>query len=144
MIMKICRKCGGLIPYPYTYCNKCREQHDKQREEQLKESKKKYDANYNKYKRNKEHQKFYNSIEWKILKEKYLQDQQYKCERCMEIRKHNSKHRVKVAVEVHHIKYLSTTEGWERRLDYTNLMALCHRHHDEEHGRFQKNKKKEA
>ena len=55
MVMKICRKCGSLIPYPYTYCTKCQNEYNKDREQQLKESKKKYDANYNKYKRNKEH-----------------------------------------------------------------------------------------
>lgn len=141
MIMKICRKCGELIPYPYTYCRKCQNKHIQEREEQLKESKKRYDANYNKYKRNKEHQQFYNSNEWKMLKEKYLQDQQYKCERCVELNALNPRHRKKVATEVHHIKYLSTPEGWERRLDYTNLRALCHAHHDEIHGRFQKKKK---
>ncbi len=141
MIMKICRKCGELIPYPYTYCNKCQRQHDKDRENQLKIAKKRYNANYNKYKRNKEHVKFYNSDDWKMLKEKYLQDQQYRCERCEEIHKINPKYKRKVAVEVHHIKWLSTQEGWERRLDYTNLMALCHAHHDEIHDRFQKKNK---
>lgn len=140
MVMKICRKCGKLIPYPKTYCDSCREEYSLKREEQLKESKKKYDANYNKYKRNKEHVRFYNSKEWKILKEKYLQDQQYRCEECEKLHKKNPNIRRKVAVEVHHIKYLSTEEGWKRRLDYTNLMALCHRHHDLIHKRFQKKK----
>ena len=141
MVMKICRKCGSLIPYPHTYCTKCQNEYNKDREQQLKESKKKYDANYNKYKRNKEHTKFYNSDEWKLLKEKYLQDQQYRCEKCEELHKLNRKHKRRVAVEVHHKKWLSTPDGWERRLDYTNLMALCHAHHDEMHGRFQKKKK---
>ncbi len=141
MVMKICRRCGQLIPYPLKYCSACQESYEKNRVKQLKESKKKYDYNYNKFKRNKEHQQFYNSNDWKLLKEKYLQDQQYKCERCLEIKQTNPNYRVKVAVEVHHVKWLSTTEGWERRLDYNNLRALCHAHHDEIHGRFQKKKK---
>ena len=138
MIMKICRKCGELIPYPLAYCKKCQLEYDATREEQLKESKKKYDANYNKFKRNKEHEKFYNSDEWKMLKEKYLQDQQYKCEKCLELSKTDPKVKKRLATEVHHIKWLSTQEGWDRRLDYNNLMALCHIHHNEIHGRFQK------
>ncbi len=142
MVMKICRNCGALIPYPYAYCNKCQEDYNVQREKQIKIAKKKYDANYNKYKRNPEHVRFYNSIEWKILKEKYLQDQQYRCEKCAELHQLNPKYKRKVAVEVHHVKWLSTPEGWDRRLDYTNLMALCHKHHDEIHGRFQRKTKK--
>ncbi len=140
MIMKICRKCGCLIQYPHTYCNKCEAHHKEEREAQLKESKKRYDANYNKFKRNKEHKRFYNSDEWKLLKEKYLQDQQYRCEECEKLHKKDPRYKRKPAVEVHHIKHLSTPEGWERRLDYHNLMALCHRHHDDKHNRFQKKK----
>lgn len=140
MVMKICRKCGCLIQYPFTYCNKCQDEYNIIREQQIKISKKRYDANYNKNKRNKDHVKFYNSSEWKLLKEKYLQDQQYRCEKCEKLHQSNPTYRRKVATEVHHIKWLSTPEGWERRLDYTNLMALCHVHHDEQHERFQKKK----
>ncbi|MEI3507858.1 MAG: hypothetical protein V8R01_01795 [Bacilli bacterium] len=38
--MKICRKCGCLIQYPHTYCNKCEAHHKEERETQLKELKK--------------------------------------------------------------------------------------------------------
>ena len=36
MVMKICRKCGSLIPYPHTYCTKCQNEYNKDREQQLK------------------------------------------------------------------------------------------------------------
>ena len=54
MVMKICRKCGCLIQYPFTYCNKCQDEYNIIREQQIKSSKKRYDANYNKNKRNKD------------------------------------------------------------------------------------------
>ena len=72
------------------------------------ELQKERDRRYNK-KRDPKYKQFYNSNEWKVLKEKKLQDEQYLCERCS-----------KLAVEVHHIKYIQT----EERLDYDNLEAL--------------------
>lgn len=136
MILKVCNKCGKLIYYPNSYCDKCKLSYLKEKEELLKKSKRKSNANYDKNKRNKEHKAFYNSDEWKMLSERYLQDKRYKCEKCLLKKKTDPSWKVCLATEVHHIKYLSTPEGWNRRLDYTNLMALCHYHHNKIHGRF--------
>lgn len=84
-----------------------------------------------------------------MLKERYLQDLQYKygnvkfsykCEDCIEENKKDSNYIIQLAEEVHHLEFIETPEGWKRRLDYYNLRALCHRHHDKRHKRFQKRK----
>ncbi len=56
-----------------------------------------------------------------------MQDKVYKCEKCN-----------KIATEVHHKLEIKTVEGWEERLNYDGLMALCGRCHNKEHGRFTK------
>ena len=124
MIYKLCRKCKTPIIHPLTYCSDCQKIQDEQQIELQRER----DRRYNK-KRDPKYKQFYNSNEWKILKEKKLQDEQYRCERCE-----------KLAVEVHHIKYIQTEEGWPLRLDYDNLEALCIDCHNYRHSRFQKRK----
>ena len=124
MILKMCRRCGGVVVYPATYCDKCNELVTQEREERAviinRKANKKYDA-----KRDKKYVRFYNSIEWRMLKDKYMMDHQYKCERCKAI-----------ATEVHHVDPIQTPTGWERRLDYTNLLNVCTRCHNKEHNRF--------
>ena len=124
MLYKLCRKCKTPIQHPLTYCSDCQ----KIQEEKQIELQKERDRRYNK-KRDPKYKQFYNSNEWKILKEKKLQDEQYRCERCK-----------KLAIEVHHKKYIQTEEGWPLRLDYDNLEALCIDCHNFRHSRFQKRK----
>jgi len=124
MIYKLCRRCKTPIQHPSTYCSKCQEIYEEKQMELQKER----DRRYNK-KRDPKYKQFYNSNDWKILKEKKLQDEQYRCERCK-----------KLATEVHHIKYIQVDEGWELRLDYNNLEALCVDCHNFRHSRFQKRK----
>lgn len=124
MIWKLCRKCKKTIIHPATYCDECLKIVEKHKEELQKAR----DSKYNKQ-RNPKYKTFYNSNDWKILKEKKLQDEQYLCERCK-----------KLATEVHHIKPIQTPEGWELRLVYSNLEALCLNCHNFRHNRFQKRK----
>lgn len=125
MIYKLCNKCKKKIIHPATYCDKCLQLYETQKE-QLKAER---DSKYNKS-RDPKYKSFYNSKDWKLLKEKKLLDEQYKCEKCHEL-----------ATEVHHIKFIQTEEGWNRRLDYTNLEALCVKCHNSRHNRFQKRKR---
>ncbi len=125
MIYKICRKCKKIIEYPNIYCPECLDIVNKSRMEMQKQR----EINYNK-KRNPKYKEFYNSREWKLLKDKKMQDEQYKCERCKEL-----------AEEVHHIEPIQTDKGWQRRLDYTNLESLCVECHNYRHNRFQKRKR---
>lgn len=124
MILKMCRRCRAVVVYPATYCDTCKELVTQEREERAvivnRKANKKYDA-----KRDKKYVRFYNSIEWRMLKDKYMADHQYKCERCKAI-----------ATEVHHVDPIQTETGWGRRLDYSNLMNLCGRCHNKVHNRF--------
>lgn len=142
MIVKMCAKCKRIIEYPNRYCSKCQKIVD----EQAEEIKKRSNIRYNKT-RDPKLVKFRKSDEWQRLKNKYLQDLQhkygdvkyaYKCEDCIEENRKNSDYKIQLAEEVHHLVFIETPEGWLRRLDYNNLRALCHMHHDKRHNRFQK------
>lgn len=142
MIVKMCARCKKIIEYPNRYCSICQKIVD----EQAEEIKKRSNIRYNKT-RDSKLVKFRKSDEWRQLKNRYLQDLQhkygdvkyaYKCEDCIEINKNNKDYTIALAEEVHHLQPIETPEGWERRLDYYNLRALCHRHHDKRHNRFQK------
>ena len=144
MIVKMCAKCKKIIEYPNTYCPICQEKVNKLKEERQKLYEKRYDK-----KRDPKLVKFRKSKEWLMLKERYLQDLQYKygnvkysykCEDCIEENKKDSNFILQLGEEVHHLEFIETPEGWKRRLDYYNLRALCHGHHDKRHKRFQKRK----
>lgn len=150
MILKLCNRCKKPIPSYLKYCGKCQYSVEIQKEEY----KAIRDSKYNKN-RNPKYKEFYNSKEWRLLKEKKLEKEQYKCERCKEIcinckqglsSKTNfdcykCKHNRTVAMEVHHKEPIQTMEGWNLRLDYNNLEALCTDCHNFRHKRFQKRKK---
>ena len=126
MIMKVCSRCGKPVPYPLKWCSGCKEKAEKEEEERKKKNNKRY------YKtRDKKYIRFYASANWKILRDKYKQDKQYKCEICG-----------RYATEVHHKIPIQIDEGWERRLDYNNLECVCVDCHNKKHKRFQKRKNK--
>ena len=129
MLYKLCRKCKTPIKHPLTYCPECQKIQDEKQIELQRERDRRYNS-----KRDPKYKQFYNSNEWKTLREKKLQDEEYQCEKC------NSKGKRKLATEVHHKKYIQTDEGWELRLDYDNLEALCIDCHNHRHSRFQKRK----
>lgn len=126
MLLKACNRCGNLIPYGNTYCEKCRPIMKELREAQRLESRRASNKRYNQ-KRDPKYVRFYNSSEWKILSRKRLQDDGYKCVKCGAI-----------ASEVDHIIAIQTPEGWERRLDYDNTRSLCLSCHNAKHERFKK------
>lgn len=141
MIIKMCAKCRKIIEYPNRYCPKCQAIVNKQKEERQKL----YEKRYNKT-RDPKLVRFRKSKEWRQLKERYLRDLQtkygdvkyaYKCEDCIEENKKDSTYKIKLAEEVHHLEFIETPEGWKRRLDYSNLRALCNMHHNKRHNRFQ-------
>ena len=109
MLLKSCGRCGKLIPYGLTYCSTCRPIVEAEREARRLESKRESDRRYNKT-RDPKYVRFYNSVQWRTLSAKYTQDKGYRCERCG-----------KFATQVHHKQAIQTPQGWDRRLDYTNL-----------------------
>ncbi len=130
MLLKECHRCGSYIQYPATYCSICLPIVEEERAKRIINTKKKVNRRYNQT-RDKKYRRFYNSPEWRRLSAQYMADVGYRCEHegCTHI-----------ATEVHHIKPIQTPEGWERRLDYTNLKAVCVDCHNKEHGRFKRSR----
>ena len=126
MLLKACNRCGNLIPYGSPYCKICTPIVEAEREARIQESRLKANIKYNK-KRDPKYVRFYNSKEWRMLSQKRLQDDGYKCVMCG-----------KIASEVDHIKAIQTEDGWELRLDYKNTRSLCKDCHNERHERFKR------
>ena len=91
--------CTNTVSKPNAYCQKHR--HLEQHEACIKEE--------NEQKR----KKFYNSKAWQRMRQRVLADQDHVCNACKDA----------LATEVHHKVSLSV--DWSRRLDKTNLEALC-------------------
>lgn len=71
---------------------------------------------------------FYNTPEWKQLRNQKWKDANGLCERCL------SKGIVREGKEVHHI--IPLDQDWDKRLDYDNLILLCSDCHNEVHKRI--------
>ena len=119
MISKPCPRCKNLIPAGLSYCPTC-----KPIAEAAWEEKREHNAlmRQRKYNRGRDTTsrvaKFRNSKPWRDTSRSKLQACGYKCEAKLE-------GCARLACEVHHIKPLKTPEGWERRLDWSNLMGVC-------------------
>ena len=129
MLLKGCNKCGILIPYGAVYCSTCgpivEQEREARRREALREGHRRYNAT-----RDPKYGRFYNSIEWRTLSRKRLQDDGYRCVMCGGI-----------ASEVDHIEAIQTPGGWDRRLDISNTRSLCLDCHNMRHDRFKKKKR---
>lgn len=74
---------------------------------------------------------FYRSADWKRTSRAKLSAAEYHCEAKLD------GDCTGLACEVHHIQPIQTPEGWERRLDWENLEAVCTHCHNLRHaGRF--------
>ncbi|MGE7604937.1 HNH endonuclease [Peribacillus sp. NPDC097675] len=71
---------------------------------------KEYDMN----KRDPKRTAFYKGMSWRNLRRSVLVENFHICSMCGEF-----------GNTVHHIKPISTQEGWERRLDRSNLTVVC-------------------
>ena len=118
MALKPCPRCKRLIPCGMAYCPTCRQIKDAERQnrrEPQTDTAKQCKA-------------FYKSAAWKRTSVSKLQACEYKCEAqlpgC-----------TGMAVEVHHIKPIQTPDGWELRLDFDNLEAVCVHCHNVRHRR---------
>ncbi len=112
MPSKVCNQagCHALVPMSERYC-------EAHRREVIKHKNEVYDHNH----RNREHDKFYHSKEWKIVREQVMKDHGGLCVQCdmFDI--------VNDANVVDHI--IPIEVDYEKRLDITNLQPLCHQHH---------------
>lgn len=115
MIERVCPRCGKRIPYYMKHCEKCQAIIDAAVERKKKESQKKRQKRYN-LKRDPKTQAFYQSPEWRQLSRAYMYKRGFRCEVCGGI-----------ATEVHH--KIPLRVDWAKRLDETNLMAVCRKCH---------------
>ena len=121
MLLKPCPRCKRMITYGLAYCPDCRPIVEAERLEAQERKAalraKKYNREYNK-RRDPRYAAFYRSKAWKATSRSKLQRIGFKCEAglpgCG-----------RIACEVHHIKPLKTPEGWELRLEWSNLMGVC-------------------
>ena len=137
MLLKMCARCQKVIQAPNRYCPKCQTIVNKEAEI----NKQKSMSRYNKT-RDKKYKAFYNSKEWKLLRDTY-KEKHYLCEKCQEEANKDNKYSVQLTEEVHHKEPIQTPTGWLRRLEWSNLIALCHKHHDMIHNRFKKRRKQQ-
>lgn len=137
MALHPCPRCKTLIPVGVQYCEACRPLADAQAQEAMERKRayksKQYAKQYN-ARRDPKYLTFYRSKDWRLLSRTYLQRAGYKCQAKLEGCKG-------LAVEVHHIKPIQSPEGWDLRLDWDNLEAVCTACHNARHGgRWKKGK----
>lgn len=116
-----CPRCKRLIPVGIAYCDDCRPVAEAQAAEAIERRRAFKRAKYNKaynQRRDPKYGRFYNSQDWRTLSRTKLQDCGYKCEAKLDGCQ-------RLAVEVHHIEPIKTPEGWDKRLDWDNLMGVC-------------------
>lgn len=91
------------------------------------------------YRTKKQKKRFYDSSEWKSLRSRILQEQNYECQECKKLGYVNIRNQTKrKSLDVDHIKEIYTHP--ELALEPTNLRVLCIPHHNEKHGRKFKKK----
>lgn len=140
MTYKPCPRCKRLIPQGLQYCPDCRPIAEAQAAEAMERKAAYRRAKYNKAynaRRDPKYPAFYRTKEWRTLSRAKLQAASYKCEAKLEGCKG-------IAVEVHHIKPIQTNEGWDERLEWANLEALCTACHNARHGGRFKNKMRQS
>lgn len=126
MAVHPCPRCRRMIPVGQQYCEACRPVVEQQLEQYRAENKRKKNKKYNQARREK-YAAFYRSKEWRTLSASFMQAAGYRCQA------HASDRCNGLAMEVHHVQPIQTPEGWERRLDWSNLEAVCTACHNVRH-----------
>jgi 5-methylcytosine-specific restriction endonuclease McrA len=129
MALKACPRCRKLIPHGLPYCEACAPlaaaEREAKRERRAEYMAKKYNRQYN-ARRDPKYLTFYRSKAWKETSRAKLSQAGYKCEArlpgC-----------TRLAVEVHHTEPIQTPAGWDHRLDWSNLEAVCTACHNGRH-----------
>ena len=125
MIMKQCPRCKRMMPYGPSYCKDCAPLAQAELEAIKERNAKKRAQQYNQ-RRNPQYLTFYRSKDWKRQSRAKLESVGYKCEArlsgCQTY-----------AVEVHHKIPIQTPEGWDKRLEWENLEAVCTACHNGRH-----------
>lgn len=124
-ILKPCPRCKSMMIYGPAYCATCAPAVRAEREAIREQNAQKRAAMYNR-RRDPKYLAFYKSKDWKAQSRARLQYAGYRCEAhlagCQGL-----------AVEVHHRKPIQTPEGWDKRLEWDNLEAVCTSCHNGRH-----------
>ncbi len=91
---------------------------------------------YDRFCRDREIKKFYQSAAWRKVKEMKLARDPC-CQACEQAE------RTVKADMVHHLLKLTTPEGWEHRLDMTFLLSMCHPCHNQVESEMEKDANKQ-
>lgn len=130
-VLKACPRCRTLMPQGLPYCAKCAPLVEAQREADRERNLMLRNKQYNQ-RRDPKYLTFYRSKAWKQTSRAKLMDAHYKCAAklpgCTGL-----------AVEVHHIKPIQTSEGWDTRLEWDNLEPVCTACHNARHERGRPN-----
>ena len=124
-IMKPCPRCKRMIPHGLSYCPDCAPIREAELEQIRDRNAQRKAQQYNRQ-RDPKYLTFYRSKDWKAQSRAKLQACGYRCEARLEGCQG-------LAVEVHHIKPIQTPEGWDQRLVWENLEAVCVRCHNGRH-----------
>jgi len=90
------------------------------------DSKQSYQRYYDRYKRNTQAKRFYNSKEWLRVREYVLQRDNYLCQPCL-----NEHKKITKANTVHHI--IPLLNDWTKATEEKNLESICMSCHAKEH-----------
>jgi 5-methylcytosine-specific restriction endonuclease McrA len=107
-----------MMTYGPPYCAECRPIAEAELAVKREQNARRKAEQYNR-RRDPKFQTFYRSKAWRDMSRAYLQQAGYKCEA------HLSTECKGIAYEVHHVQPIQTPEGWGRRLDWSNLEAVC-------------------
>lgn len=125
MAIKPCPRCRKMIPAGAAYCDACREVAKAESEAAREKRAAKAAQKYNR-RRDPKYSTFYRSAAWRAQSRAKLQSAGYRCEAKTEVC-------TGLAVEVHHIKPIQSPDGWEKRLEWENLEAVCAACHNARH-----------
>lgn len=125
MPMKQCPRCKAWMPYGPSYCTRCAPLAKAELEARREENLKRKTARYNRQ-RDPRYTAFYKTKAWRMTSRAKLQSVAYRCEAKLD-------KCTGLAVEVHHIKPIRTPEGWDLRLEWSNLEAVCTNCHNGRH-----------
>ena len=118
MIMKPCPRCKRMMVYGPAYCTACAplaaQELEAIRQRNAEQKQKRYNQ-----RRDPKYLTFYRSKAWRTTSQAKLQSVGYKCEARLSTECQG------MAVEVHHINPIQPAEGWDERLTWENLEAVC-------------------
>ena len=126
MAQKPCPRCKKMMQVGPAYCEECAPLAKEELEAKRQEAQAKKAKMYNK-RRDPKYLAFYKSRDWRMTSRVKLQSVGYKCEARL------GEQCKGIAVEVHHTKPIQTPEGWDLRLEWSNLEAVCVPCHNARH-----------